>query len=83
MVALSVQFDYFLVKAFNILGLVSMYLANVAFTLYFHVKQRKEDFAFKHWYTEHKLMYSTTKYLMFFFNFKAIRLLYTQYFPPT
>jgi len=72
-----------MVKSIHIIALVSMYVANVAFTLLFHIKYRKEDFAFKHWYTDHKIMYTTTKYLMFLFNFKIIRLLYSSYFPPT
>jgi hypothetical protein len=77
MVALAISLDYMMVKSVHILSFVSMFIANIAFTLLYHIKLRKEDLAFKHWYTEYKRTYTALKYLMFLFNFKAARVFYS------
>lgn len=78
--ALSLTLDYMMVKAFHILGFVSMYVVNCTFGTFFHLRLRKEDLPFRHWQHEHKKSYTIYKYLMFLFNFKIARGFYSKLF---
>ena len=77
MLGLSFELDYMMVKGVHMMAFISMYLANAIFGLAFHIKLRKDDPAFVHWYTEHKKWYNVYKYIVFIFNFKSIRGMYS------
>ncbi|CDW73754.1 UNKNOWN [Stylonychia lemnae] len=82
MLGLAFELDYVMVKGVHMMAFISMYLANAIFGLVFHLKYRKEDPAFVHWYSENKKWYNIYKYTIFIFNFKSIRGIYSQLFPP-
>lgn len=77
MICLSIALDYMMLKAIHIMSFISMFVANIGFTLFFHLKLRREDLAFRHWYVEHKKTYTALKFIMFLFNFKAARVFYS------
>lgn len=77
MLGLAIVYDFMMIKAVHILTYISMYLANVTFGLLFHYKLRKEDSAFIYWHAQDKKPYYVYKYLIFLFNFKSVRGLYS------
>ncbi len=76
MFCLSIALDYKLVTAIHLTTLFSMIITNVAFTLFFHLKVRKEDQPFRYWSDINKKTYKIIKWLMFIYSFKCVRLFY-------
>lgn len=77
MVCLSIALDYMMLKSIHIFSFLTLFLLNIAFTIYYDLKLRKDDYTFRRWQVEHKKTYTALKIVMFLFNFKAARVFYS------
>lgn len=78
MFCLSIALDYKLVVAIHLTTLFGMLITNIAFTLFFDLKIRKEDQPFLFWTDKNRKTYLIIKWLMMLYNFKCVRILYSK-----